>query len=548
MAGVVDVFAGRLGDRLVQVVEENVTLLKEIKDQVDDLVGDIKSFEAYLKQAESRNPRSKDNDVVKNVVAQIWNLVIKADNAICKYTVEKKKHKNKGWVRYFESPAYYSRITASAKEIQAIRDDFKEIRESNAAALHALADDHGEAQPAIPVMAPVVEEIDVVGFDSEAKLIKDLLMKGPRDLTVITIEGMAGLSKTRSETKPSSEHVRSFLSSCSNEIDIPTEHLPVIPNSFPLLRVVDIESLKLKSLPKQLYHLYHLRYLAVSTDGMRRLPKDFNKFENMQTLVFNTSQDSVEVEADIWSLSKLRHVRTNTCMQLPPPSSNSTGSAGIRALSFISPSSCTAQILGKTPNLQKLGIRGDIVEHMHMESKEGRNSPSFENLGTLSRLDNLKLLNNGGRPGELQSVPQHFKFPKSLRKLTLSNMWLEWKDMRILGALDELEVLKLKEHAFMGESWELSDEYTVFKQLRFLMIGRTDLVVWKTSASCFPALQKLVLKDCTHLREIPLDFAYVPSLMQMELYGLNEGAANSAQKIQMEEHELRNDQLKLLIN
>ncbi|XP_019164693.1 PREDICTED: uncharacterized protein LOC109160889 [Ipomoea nil] len=354
------------------------------------------------------------------------------------------------------------------------------------------------------------------------------------------------LNFIQSEMKSASKHVDSFLCFCSEEISN-IELLATIPKSFPALRVVDIESLKLKSLPEELYHLYHLRYLAVSTDGMQRLPQDFNKFENMQTLVFNTSQsqgDSLEVEADIWSLTKLRHVRTNTCMQLPLPSSN-TGSTGIRALSFISPSSCTAEILGKTPYLQKLGIRGNIVELIHMaESKEGRNSPLFENLGKLSRLDNLKLLNNGGRPGELQSVPQHVMFPQSLRKLTLSNMWLEWKDMRILGALNKLEVLKLKEHAFMGEYWELN---TVFKQLRFLMIGRTDLVVWKTSASCFPKLEKLILKDCTHLSEIPPNFAVIPNFKQMELYGTNEGAANSAEKIQEEQYKQGTYQFKLLI-
>nr|GMD15306.1 putative late blight resistance protein homolog R1B-14 [Ipomoea batatas] len=346
----------------------------------------------------------------------------------------------------------------------------------------------------------------------------------------------------------SSKHVDSFLCFCSEEI--PNDELfATIPKSFPALRVLDIESLKLKSLPEQLYHLYHLRYLAVSTD-LRCLPQGFNKFKNMQTLVFNTSQDgSLKVEADIWSLTKLRHVRTNTYMQLPPPSSN-TDSTGIQTLSFISPSSCTAQILGKTPNLQKLGIRGNIVEHMHMESNEEIYT-LFENLQMLSRLDNLKLLNNGRRPGELQSVRQHVMFPRSLRKLTLSSMWLEWKEMRILGELDELEVLKLKEYAFKGEYWEfklLNDEDTVFKQLRYLMIGKTDLVVWHTSASCFPKLEKLVLKDCTHLSEIPLDFAEVPSLMQMELYGTNGGAANSAQKIQMQQHNLGNNQFKLLID
>ncbi|XP_031100484.1 uncharacterized protein LOC116004534 [Ipomoea triloba] len=353
----------------------------------------------------------------------------------------------------------------------------------------------------------------------------------------------SGLNFLKSEKKQAIKHVDSFLCFCSQGVPY-DEQLATIPKSFPALRVLDIESLKLKSLPKEVYRLYHLRYLAVSTDDMQRLPQDFNNFENMQTLVFNTSQDSLEVEADIWSLPKLRHVRTNTCMQLPLPSSNTgIGSTCIQTLSFISPSSCTAEILSKTPNLQKLGIRGNMVELM--ESKEG--IPLFQNLQKLSRLDNLKLLNNGRRPGDLLSVPQPDKFPRSLRKLTLSNMPLEWKDMCILGALDELEVLKLKECAFTGKSWKLKDD-TVFKKLRFLSIGSTDLECWDTSKSCFPVLEKLVLKDCTHLREIPLDFAYVPTLMQMELYGTNEGAANSAHKIQMQQHKLGNNQFKLLID
>nr|GMD19923.1 putative late blight resistance protein homolog R1B-8 [Ipomoea batatas] len=324
--------------------------------------------------------------------------------------------------------------------------------------------------------------------------------------------------------------------------------LTAIPNTFPLLRVLDIESLKLKSVPDELYDLNLLRYLAITVD-IDLLPKQFRRLRDLETLVFRTTKHTLRIDGGIWKMEKLRHVHTNTCTHLPPPPKNysseiNTDSTDIQTLSFILPSSCTAEILGKTPNLQKLGIRGNIVEPMHMESNEG--IPLFENLQMLSRLDNLKLLNNGGRPGELQSVPQHYMFPRSLRKLTLSNMWLEWKDMRILGALDKLEVLKLKEHSFMGRSWD--NAYTVFKQLRFLMIGRTDLVEWKTSASCFPKLEKLVLKDCPHLSEIPPNFAELPYFKQMELYGTNEGAANSAKKIQEEQYEQGTELFKLLID
>nr|GLL32189.1 putative late blight resistance protein homolog R1B-14 [Ipomoea trifida] len=860
MAALVDAFAGRLADRLVQVVDENVSLLKEVKTHVDGLVVDITNFDAHLKLA-SRNPRSNENDVLKNVVGQIRNVVMEAEDAICKYTVEKKKHKDKGFFRYFESPAYYSRIADSAKEIKAIRERVKEIRDSNAAALQALIDDHGKAQPAIAAVAPVVEEVDVVGFDSEAKLIKDLLMKGSTDLRVISIEGMAGLGKTTltkmifkdreiqyefftrlwvyvsktmnrrqifldilnnftnntkefkgmseeklvekikeyleggkyfivvddvwtendwkslqiafpnnnkgsrvllttrlhnvashaastgtphqlkflsseeswellekkvfrqercppplektgksiarkcnglplavvviagvlnkdstatewkriaedpfptinkehqsynklvrlsydhlqpynlqdcflylavyptgheiaawklirlwisegfiplidggnsselevtaekylkelvdrnllmvlkrradgqiktcrihdtlhefckteaanknlfhemnggrfelskprrlcvhssiiefltSETKPSSEHVHSFLSSCSNEIEIPNEHLAVIPKSFPLLRVMHVESLKFKLLPKQLYQLSHLRYLAVSTD-LKVLPAVFNKLWNMQTIVFKTSENSLDVKADMWSMSKLRHVHSNTSMVLPPPpknAKNSSGSTDIQTLSTISPSSCTAEILEKTPNLQKLGIRGNLAELM--ESKGG--VILFDNLQILDCLENLKLINNALQNSKLRRCPHSEKFPRRLRKMTLSNTTFEWKDLNILSLLEELEVLKLEENAFRGEFCDASN--IVFKQLRYLRIGRTNLVSWKVSKDSFQALKYLILRHCNVLESVPSVFGEVESLKVMELFCTNTRAANSARDIQ----------------
>nr|GME11920.1 putative late blight resistance protein homolog R1B-14 [Ipomoea batatas] len=861
MAALVDAFAGRLADRLVQVVDENVSLLKEVKTHVDGLVVDITNFDAHLKLA-SRNPRSNENDVLKNVVGQIRNVVMEAEDAICKYTVEKKKHKDKGFFRYFESPAYYSRIADSAKEIKAIRERVKEIRDSNAAALQALIDDHGKAQPAIAAVAPVVEEVDVVGFDTEAKLIKDLLMKGSTDLRVISIEGMAGLGKTTltkmifkdrefqyefftrlwvyvsktmnrrqifleilnnftnntkefkgmseeklvekikeyleggkyfivvddvwtendwkslqiafpnnnkgsrvllttrlhnvashaastgtphqlkflsseeswellekkvfrqercppplektgksiarkcnglplavvviagvlnkdstatewkriaedpfptinkehqsynklvrlsydhlqpynlqdcflylavyptgheiaawklirlwisegfiplidggnsselevtaekylkelvdrnllmvlkrradgqiktcrihdtlhefckteaanknlfhemngarselsktprrlcvhssiieflgSETKPSSEHVHSFLSSCSNEIEIPTEHLAVIPKSFPLLRVMHVESLKFKLLPKQLYQLSHLRYLAVSTD-LKVLPTVFNKLWNMQTVVFKTSENSLDVKADMWSMSKLRHVHSNTSMVLPPPpknAKNSSGSTDIQTLSTISPSSCTAEILEKTPNLQKLGIRGNLAELM--ESKGG--VILFDNLQILDCLENLKLINNALQNSKLRRCPHSEKFPRRLRKMTLSNTTFEWKDLNILSLLEELEVLKLEENAFRGEFCDASN--IVFKQLRYLRIGRTNLVSWKVSKDSFQALKYLILRHCNVLESVPSVFGEVESLKVMELFCTNTRAANSARDIQ----------------
>lgn len=330
----------------------------------------------------------------------------------------------------------------------------------------------------------------------------------------------------------SGEHVRSFLSSCSKEIEVPNHCLSAIPKSFPLLRVIDVENLKFKVLPKQFYELYHLRFIAVSTE-LKILPKLFSNFHNMETILFNTTQKSLEVKAEIWSMQKLRHVHTNTSMQLPlPPNTsrnNRVGSTEIKTLSTISPSSCTSEILDMTPDLQKLGIRGNLVELM--ESKGG--VCLFDNIQKLDRLENLKLIHDALQGNKLRSFPRADKFPRRLRKMTLSNTAFDWMDFNTLGLLYELEVLKLEDNAFRGELCHVSND-VVFRQLQYLRIERVDIVSWTVSKQSFPVLKYLFLRNCTKLDAVPPAFGEIESLMLMELYCTNKSATDSARKIHLQ--------------
>ena len=109
---------------------------------------------------------------------------------------------------------------------------------------------------------------------------------------------------------------------------------------------------------------------------------------------------------------------------------------------------------------------------------------------------------------------------------------LDWgTHMTTLARLRKLEVLKLKDNAFVGAYWET--EKDDFRALKVLHIGKTDLITWKASASHFPSLTRLSLKDCANLEGIPSDLLNVFTLEWMDIYNCNIWAVISAKKVQV---------------
>ncbi|XP_031101753.1 uncharacterized protein LOC116005647, partial [Ipomoea triloba] len=342
---------------------------------------------------------------------------------------------------------------------------------------------------------------------------------------------------------PFGKHIHSLLlfSSQKGETSFTKDQLATIPNTFPLLRVLNIEfSIEFgdKFQPDELYNLHLLRYLAIKSN-LNSLPKSFKNLRGLETLVIETTSRSLKIEEGIWNMEKLRHVRTNTSLQLPFPPKRSTTKAGrkdIRTLSTISPASCTLLIFWNTPNLQKLGVRGDLSKFQ----KSGEISFPFE---MLKCLENLKLY---GQCDKVLTLPESIVHAPRLKKLSFSGTLFEWKDIRVLGLLEELEVLKLDDYAFKGEDCDLTKKKIVFKRLQYLRIGRTNLVTWKATENSFPSLRSLVLRNCSSLQEIPEAFANVHTLEVMELFHTSESTVQSAKEVK---EKLKNCgfQLQLLI-
>lgn len=271
--------------------------------------------------------------------------------------------------------------------------------------------------------------------------------------------------------KPSGGHVRSFLCFSPEKNDIPLTFIADISKAFPLLRVYDTEFIKINRFGKEFFQLYHLRYIAFSLDSIKTLPKYVGELWNVQTLIINTQQINLDIQADILNMPRLRHLHTNTSAKLPKPAAPKTRdfsleNQSLQTLSTIAPESCTEDVLSRAPNLKKLGIRGQIAKLL-----EPCQSVLFNNVKKLQDLENLKLINVGQTDQKQLRLPQASIFPTKLRKLTLSDTWLEWDDMSVLNQLECLQVLKLKDNAFKGEHWE--PKVGGFRSLHYALKGQT---------------------------------------------------------------------------
>ncbi|XP_060183635.1 putative late blight resistance protein homolog R1A-3 isoform X3 [Lycium barbarum] len=326
---------------------------------------------------------------------------------------------------------------------------------------------------------------------------------------------------------PLAEHVRSFhcFSSEQKLIELSPNDIKLIHKAFPLLRVLDVESLKF-IFSKDFNQLYHLRYVAISGD-FKVLPPTFGKFWNLQTLVLNTStsEATIEVKADIWNLLQLRHLHTNIPAKLPAPSTTRGRPSCLQTLSMVAPESCKKDVLAKACQLKKLSIRGQMAAFL--DTYKG----GISNLEELKCLEHLKLLNDVlymNKPVHLPAA--FFRLVRTVKKLTLANTRFSWSDANRLAQLESLEVLKLKENAFLGESWE--PEIGGFSTLQVLRIERSELESWVASNLNFPILRHLILISCDKLKAVPLELADIPNFQEMRLDNTSKSAVKSAKEIE----------------
>ncbi|KAI3450208.1 hypothetical protein Pfo_006873 [Paulownia fortunei] len=296
---------------------------------------------------------------------------------------------------------------------------------------------------------------------------------------------------------------------------------------FKLLRVLDALAIRFYKFPHEVLKLVHLRYLAIMYDG--ELPASISRLWNLEVLIVRRHQSikfpnaPMYLPIEIWKLHGLRHLE---CMgfDLPDPSTAPRGINGdgfddslmlekLLTLSGVSAHSCTHGVLARMPNLMKLGIRIEATQDA---------IETFSFFGDFTYLHLLESFNcivmNPGLGSQVVSfIPA---FPINLTKMTLRGCEFSWEDMIYIGELPNLEVLKLRCHAFRGPEWKQCDGN--FLRLKFLLLEDLDIEHWRADPQHFPLLTRLIIRHCYKLREIPWGIGLFHKILIDHLWAFQE--------------------------
>ncbi|KAL8545972.1 hypothetical protein ACS0TY_005908 [Phlomoides rotata] len=266
-----------------------------------------------------------------------------------------------------------------------------------------------------------------------------------------------------------------------------------------LLQRLDALNIRFYEFPLEVLELVELTYLALMCNG--KLPPSISKLLRLQFLIVHQCASIKSVGAltylpmEIWDMKELKQLQI---MGNDLPDSGGANLRFLKTLLHVSADSCTKGVLGRIPNLAKLGIR---IEWNNDAAQPLR---CFDHISHLFKLESLKcVVVNPKCKAEVVAPPAPLSiFLPNLKKLSLSGLGYPWEAMRRITSLPNLEVLKLQCNAFQGPEWEI--EQDGFPKLHFLVIEDIDLVHLKGGRGSFKCLKNIRIQHCYKLEELHL--------------------------------------------
>nr|XP_027117028.1 putative late blight resistance protein homolog R1B-14 isoform X2 [Coffea arabica] len=307
------------------------------------------------------------------------------------------------------------------------------------------------------------------------------------------------------------------------------------------LNVLHLEGidLMLKELPAEVESLLCLRYLALEAECMKFIPPSIAKLSHLETFFLN-SDEIVSLPDSIWNMKKLRHVCLCAGVVIGL-SSNDNGIENLSTLPNLDTLSCLRlyeegeNLLRRIPNVRRLKI------------SDCQTGNGVLNMSRLECLESLTWLGNYSS-GSREHV--ELSFPVNLKKLSLEALGLPCSKMSLIELLPNLEVLKLRDRAMVGQRWELMEGG--FPKLRVLTLDSTKVEEWieadPDSDDYFPCLQQLKLDKISELEMMPACLGRISTLERIKVSYCTDGVKSLVREIEeAQEYNYGNGNLKIII-
>ncbi|CDP21089.1 unnamed protein product [Coffea canephora] len=317
------------------------------------------------------------------------------------------------------------------------------------------------------------------------------------------------------------------------------------------LKVLNLASAELDSIPKEVFKLFHLEYLDLSGTRVKIIPKSIGQLQNLESL--NLAGTTItELPVEILKLRKLRTLRV--------------GRAGDYSNNFALWGFKSPDGIGKLTSLEILGnievdggkvVReiGKLIQLRQLSITKLRREDGKELLYSLSRLTNLReliicsikeeetldlqhsvslrlgFLTRLSLTGRLERVPEWVMSLQSLGTLALLNSELTEDENAIdcLGHLPNLVALMLS-RAYEGET--LCFKAGGFPKLKELGLVQLKRLKWvSVEEESMPNLQQFVIAGCKLVEGLPLGLQNLTELKVLALADMSDELIHEVQNL-----------------
>ncbi|KAL6323346.1 hypothetical protein AAG906_029353 [Vitis piasezkii] len=181
-------------EKLTDLLSQEAFLLSRVEEQVKLLSSELEWMRLFLKDADAKrryDPR------IKLWVSQIRDVTYDAEDVIDRFMFEM-NHQQQGSLKClkFLKLRFVHKLESRIREINIKIEKIMANKSRYGVETLPAASSSNEVVPHKERRAPIVEEVNVVGIQEDAKSVKQKLLNGEMRRAVVSIVGMGGLGKT----------------------------------------------------------------------------------------------------------------------------------------------------------------------------------------------------------------------------------------------------------------------------------------------------------------------------------------------------------------